>query len=956
MTVINTNSGAIYARKAGLSSQSAQRSAMERLSSGLRVNSAGDDAAGLAVASKMEAQIRSIDMAVRNSMDGISLIDTATSGISTNLNILQRMRELSIQSSNGIYDGLDRRTLQLEIDESLKEMRKTSNFTQFNGIKLLDGSLDTTLRVGNENAEIVTVQIDGVGVDQTMKYDKDASGAAYQIAEVSTILASEVEFREVDEIGRDNSYTLASQRSAFGGSKRDLLSTSEASIVSGSAFSSVSSFTSKSGRFENNSFADNTVEATTATPFGTKVEIPGWDIYLERIDLGPAKAGLYRESVGGHPTPDDPTPTAGSNVSGDGDATDASDPPKYYYDTGSDGLELTVADQNRKDRGFSFDGVPFTNYSALHGPWVISDNAVSLAAGDSVQFNWTARGVLDYYDVFGYLLDQNTGKTVLLLDQTGNTGSGVVRKTIGAGDEGDYNFVFISGTQDDTGGLVAGAEFFIDNIVVDQANPPPITATATVGVEAVEAAAVTINPLKFDSLEEIRKGDPEGKYYITGGADADKFHIDLFTGLTTSKSTLLRAHQEIYNFDIQYIGPSGDNHTESVTLTITPGNKATAEYQSLEAAKINIANTAKGLDEYKSAYGSGGTYRLEDDDAKSGDFDYFSIDTNGDIASVQTFDIGINGLLGTFRVGETITGAETSATGIYISDDGTNMILKTISGTFSSGETLTGGTSGATTTTSSTTIARDHLKFINQIEYNFKKVYEISNDRFFTERIKLTLIDPIIFSRSELSASEGKIVKIGSHLNKHLGIWAKADDYKGRFYLEASSLSEEDDSKYFTIDKNGHIKSTGYLDFESGKTEFEFKVIYQHSSQKVSFTDYVQLKISNDIRDENNLAIDDINIATIEGAESASTRLNSSINKVSSVLAELGALKNRLLHNIDYNVAAKQNLEISKGRIIDADFALESSKLAKQQVLSQASNAMLAQANQVKATVLDLLS
>ena len=129
MTVINTNSGAIYARKAGLTSQNAQRSAMEKLSSGLRVNSASDDAAGLAVASKMEAQIRSIDMAVRNSMDGISLIDTATSGISTNLNILQRMRELSIQSSNGIYDNLDRSTLQLEINESLEEMRKTANFT-----------------------------------------------------------------------------------------------------------------------------------------------------------------------------------------------------------------------------------------------------------------------------------------------------------------------------------------------------------------------------------------------------------------------------------------------------------------------------------------------------------------------------------------------------------------------------------------------------------------------------------------------------------------------------------------------------------------------------------------------------------------------------------------------------------------------------------------------------------
>ena len=600
-------------------------------------------------------------------------------------------------------------------------------------------------------------------------------------------------------------------------------------------------------------------------------------------------------------------------------------------------------------------GAPL-NYSIMHGPYVISDNAVSLAEGDSVSFNWRANYVTDDYDVYGYLLDKNTGQTIELLDSNGQTGAGVVTKTLNAGEDGDYNFVFISGTYDASGFFAAGAEFYINNIVIDQANPPPIVATATVGVEAVEAAAVTINPLQFDSLEEMRAGDPEGKFFITGGADADKFYIDLYTGLITSKTALISAHQETYNLDVKYIGQRGDNHTESVTLTITPGDKANAEYQSLEAVKINIANTAKGLDEYKAAYGSGGTYRLEDDDAKSGDYANFSIDSNGDISSVQTFDIGVSDFSGDFRAGETITGADSSATGIYISDNGTNMILKTISGTFASGETLTGGTSGATTTSSSTTFERDHLKFIDKSEYNFKKVYEISNDRFFTEKIKLTLIDPVIFSRSELSSSEGKIVKIGSHLNKHLDTWAKADDYKGRFYLEASSLSEEDDSKYFTIDRNGHIKSTQYLDFESDKTDFEFKVIYKHSSERVSFTDHIKLEISNDIRDENNLAIDDINIATIEGAESASIRLNSSINKVSSILAELGALKNRILHNIDYNIAASQNLKISKGRIFDADFALESSKLAKQQVLSQASNAMLAQANQVKATVLDLLS
>ena len=169
--------------------------------------------------------------------------------------------------------------------------------------------MDTTLRVGNENAEILAVQIDGVGVDQTIKYDKNATGVANQIAEINTPLNSADEFKKVDDIGRDNSYTLASQRSAFGGSKRNLLTTSEAAIINGSAFSSVSSFTSKTGGFENNNFSDDTVEAITATAFGQKIEIPGWDVYLERVDLGPIKAGLYREDIGGHPTPNDPTQT-----------------------------------------------------------------------------------------------------------------------------------------------------------------------------------------------------------------------------------------------------------------------------------------------------------------------------------------------------------------------------------------------------------------------------------------------------------------------------------------------------------------------------------------------------------------------------------------------------------------------------------------------------------------------
>ena len=115
MVSVNTNIGSLNARVAQLRTQNTEKTAIARLSSGLRINSAGDDAAGLSVATKMNAQVASMNMAVRNSMDGISLIDTATSAISTNLECSSRIRELSIQASNGIYEDQDRENLQLEV-------------------------------------------------------------------------------------------------------------------------------------------------------------------------------------------------------------------------------------------------------------------------------------------------------------------------------------------------------------------------------------------------------------------------------------------------------------------------------------------------------------------------------------------------------------------------------------------------------------------------------------------------------------------------------------------------------------------------------------------------------------------------------------------------------------------------------------------------------------------------
>ena len=162
MTVINTNVGALMARTFAATSAQRTETSMERLSSGLRINGAADDAAGLAVANKMQSQLKGIRMAVRNSQDGISLVQTAESGMGEITNMILRMRELAVQMENGIYTAKDRDNAQLEVNALLAEIDKIANNTRFNDVAVLDGSYDKTIRAGNTNAETIRVSVDSL--------------------------------------------------------------------------------------------------------------------------------------------------------------------------------------------------------------------------------------------------------------------------------------------------------------------------------------------------------------------------------------------------------------------------------------------------------------------------------------------------------------------------------------------------------------------------------------------------------------------------------------------------------------------------------------------------------------------------------------------------------------------------------------------------------------------------
>jgi flagellin len=160
---INTNLTALNAQRNLNNTQSTLNKSMQRLSTGLRINSAKDDAAGLAISNRMDSQIRGMNQAARNANDAISLAQTAEGAMNEVTSLLQRMREISVQASNATYSDSDRASLQNEMDQFFEEIDRIADSTTFNGINLLDGSSGTrTIQVGAQSGETVSMTLGSI--------------------------------------------------------------------------------------------------------------------------------------------------------------------------------------------------------------------------------------------------------------------------------------------------------------------------------------------------------------------------------------------------------------------------------------------------------------------------------------------------------------------------------------------------------------------------------------------------------------------------------------------------------------------------------------------------------------------------------------------------------------------------------------------------------------------------
>ena len=202
MTIVNTNVGSNVARAALASQDRDMQGAIESLSTGLRINSASDDVAGMAISSRMESTIRGLSQAIRNSSDGKNMFDTIEGASVETVNILQRIRELAVQSANDSNTGLDRSFLQKELTQLVAEVDRISSHTTWNGKKLLDGTLSgQQIQIGMFNDEDITFSVDNMASGSIGNYEVDTLNETILHGSAAAALITDNTFTIVGSVG-----------------------------------------------------------------------------------------------------------------------------------------------------------------------------------------------------------------------------------------------------------------------------------------------------------------------------------------------------------------------------------------------------------------------------------------------------------------------------------------------------------------------------------------------------------------------------------------------------------------------------------------------------------------------------------------------------------------------------------------------------------------------------------
>ena len=902
--VVNTNVPSLASQRYLMESRKEMETAMERLSSGKRINTAADDAAGLAISERMNSQITGLNMAIRNANDGISLTQTAEGAMQEVNDMLQRMRELSLQAVHGVNSDADRSSLDAEVQALKAEIDRVASSTTFNNQNILDGSYNASFQIGYQAGDTLSLAL--ASVDTASLGLNVGSDSAEVESGANTLISNRLVDTFKFDADLNSTIAGASTNGAFtaGGAIYSLVSTAGASA--GEVDAVGKSFAA--GDVKINGQELSAFDATNYASAG------GDDIYdlvqniNENVDnvLASAFNVIVAKSVGDGVVAENELAIKVGSIGKSGDAHYQAE--VYVSLAASNSMDEMVANINRA----------FTN--------------------DEVVASVNTEGKL--------VLSNDTGAAIHIADISGTAGAydgatgfevavsgSTVSATTATGYKGFQGFLKLQSTDG-------------SSIEVERGN----TGLSAPG---------TISDLKAIGFAEIKE-DPTGSSYTVVGSDLTSAQVTDTLGKdsTTGKADLSINGIEIYDDTLTLSSGTFQGKLDMINAFSDETNVVASAYYERVFDTSNITfveNNTVSINGVSIAYGTSLATLVDNINntdmagvtavagagtqihGVTASYEGQNLILKGD--GVQNVNIQNNDYTVVSEAEATIPSLVTagaSRTATFQTADVKEGRTLTFSVAATTGIQALVGTavSFSYTVTSTDTAASVADKFYDLIVETMVAQNNSAGGSF-TVGQHISVSSSTITFMSGSSAGSATITMGVSQVGSgNLMFSAATVNHYGALKLQST------DGSPVAIDFGQSARADGELglvEMNLGDTTYDGNAA----------TNAIQLNAVS--------AVSGISVASSEAAEAALAALDAALETVTQNRADLGAVQNRLNHTVSNLSNVVENTAASQSRILDADFAVEAAALARAQILQQAGTAMLAQANAAPQNVLSLL-
>ena len=1005
--IINTNIASLNAQRNLNKSQSANQTALQRLSSGLRINSAKDDAAGLAISTRFNSQIRGLNVAVRNAGDGISLAQTAEGALGSMNDNLQRVRELAVQSANATNSDVDREALQAEVSQLIAEVSRTADETDFNGRKLLDGSFSATFQIGANAGQTLDVSIaeltaeklgasktsgvsaagtdnalangdliiNGQAISPSKAEDDNASFSNQAASAISKVAAINREYENtgvkanvnVNEVGGSEMTAAALTGSVtINGTVINVQTTSDAASSRASVIEAINASADKTGVTAVDTGEDANGVNLVAED-GRNITISFTTVTAATTGL--AAAGTYE---GGYTLIADGDVSeiviTGGDGTGNGSlANSGLNSGTYEIGSAQVGSTATSSTSGVGFQATAFDGQDVFNFSGAGGT---SDQA-SRASGTSGIAGYGTTAEIISFTANGSTVTYTATATDYGADQFAATLSTLTGVEASAETRATLTF---------TAAITAGEFNTSQNISIYDTHSTGGTALGTIVIasgQTVEQVANNINTTftsivaTFDSTANtINIVDTQGNtlsIYGTGGAAAVTATAITQTG--TAGSAALNVNDSstfIYGYLKDVNISDSDIDSIAVSSNLALGTSAGSTFFSDGGSAANATVNALNVNAVTSTYG------MENGDLLINGVSIKAADPGSDTASATTGSDN-----------STIQSSLKERSAIAIAD-AINSVKDETGVEATVNETVLVGSKGSTYDANVTAAeaiynAGDSGKlYINGVDIGVISLADDGAGAIDKNATRQTTID-LINQKSGLTGvtaeDNGESITLKAADGRNLSVAVDNDNtnngttsptssgFGALIGLDASldGIGEADIGQGSATNNNVGFRGNTV---EGAAYETTYGTVTLSSAKEINLTagtkgkdelEGLGFKVGGFGGGESGQFLTEIDISTFEGATAALTAIDNAIGAIASQRANLGAIQNRMESTVSNLAITSENLSAANSRIQDADFAAETAELSRTQVLQQAGISILAQANQGPQQVLSLL-